>query len=175
MTPSPKPRASPLDAALRFLSYRPRSEAEVRRRLLKAYPPQKVEKTLHTLKDRGLLDDDAFARFWRENRDQHRPRSKTMIRQELFRLGVDRQIIEETLEDLDEDEAALSAGRKILRRLRNADFPAFKARMEGHLRRRGFGYRVASEAVQRLWEELSNPGDSDVDGEAQVQKTEDAP
>jgi hypothetical protein len=47
--------------------------------------------------------------------------------------------------------------------------------MEGHLRRRGFGYRVASEAVQQLWEELSNPGDSDVDGEAQVQKTEDAP
>ena len=112
----------PLDTAHRFLSYRPRSESEVRRRLLRSFEPLLVEETLGCLLSTGLLDDRAFARFWRHNRERFRPRSIAMIRQELFRMGVDRDVTDEALEGLDEETSAIQAGRKLLRRLQGADF-----------------------------------------------------
>ena len=150
--------------ALRFLSYRPRSEAEVRRRLLRNFPHSKVEETISRLRDRGLLDDQAFARFWRDNREQHRPRSRVMIRQELFRMGVGREVADEALEGLDEAASALQAGRKLLRRLRGADFNTFRSKVGNYLRRRGFGYGLAARAADELWRELADPVDGNVDG-----------
>ena len=155
---------NPLDTALRFLSYRPRSEAEVRRRLLKAFPPSRVEETINRLRDQGLLNDTAFAQFWRDNREQHRPRSRLMLRQELFLKGIDRDVADEELEGLDEDASALRAGRKLLRRLRGAEFSAFQTKMVNYLRRRGFGYRLSAQTAEALWQELTDPVDGDVDG-----------
>src|SRR3990172_8917023 len=57
------------DFSLRLLSYRPRSEKEVRERLGRhGFPPETVEETIARLKDQGLLDEGAFARFWKEGR-----------------------------------------------------------------------------------------------------------
>ena len=53
-----------MDVALRFLSYRSRSVAEIHRRLSKDYTPQQVDETVARLKESGLLDDAAFARAW---------------------------------------------------------------------------------------------------------------
>ncbi len=45
------------DFSLRFLSYRPRSEKEMRERLWRhGFPPETVEETIARLKDQGLLD-----------------------------------------------------------------------------------------------------------------------
>ena len=56
-----------LDSALRFLSYRPRSEQEVRRRLgRQAWPAEVIEAVVARLRAVGLLDDAAFARLWVE-------------------------------------------------------------------------------------------------------------
>ena len=156
----------PLDVALQFLSYRPRSEAEVRRRLIKDFPTSLVEATVVQLKAKGLLDDAAFARFWRDNREQHRPRSKAIIRQELFQKGINRNVADEALEGLDEEASAIRAGRKLLRRLRGVDSESFRSKMGSHLGRRGFSYGVAVRATEALWQELSDPVDGNVDGNA---------
>jgi len=37
----------------------------------------------------GLIDDMAFARFWRESRDMHRPQGRWALRQELRRKGIE--------------------------------------------------------------------------------------
>lgn len=149
--------------ALRFLSHRPRSEAEVRRRLLKSFPHSRVEETISRLRDRGLLNDRAFARFWRDNREQHRPRSGAMIRQELSRMGVGREVADEALEGLDEAASALQVGRKLLPRLGGADFNTFRSKVGNHLRRRGFGYGLAAQAVDELWRELADTADGYVE------------
>jgi len=62
------------DRAARFLAPRPRSRAEVRRRLLRPAPhraapsAEVVERTLDRLQQLGYLDDTAFATYWAERR-----------------------------------------------------------------------------------------------------------
>ncbi|MBM4452844.1 MAG: RecX family transcriptional regulator, partial [Chloroflexi bacterium] len=70
-----------LDAALHFLNYRPRSEAEVRLRLRRrGFAGDVAEETIVELKRRKLIDDAAFAQFWTEDRLAFKPRSKEMIK-----------------------------------------------------------------------------------------------
>ena len=47
-------------AALRLLSYRPRSEAELRGRLSRRFPSHTVDGVLRSLKRQSLVDDQAF-------------------------------------------------------------------------------------------------------------------
>ena len=65
------------DAASRLLSYRPRSESELRERLFRRrFDADSVARVLAKLKEQGLVDDAAFARFWRDNRTEFSPRSR---------------------------------------------------------------------------------------------------
>ena len=155
-----------MDVALSFLSHRPRSEAEVRQRIIKNFPISLVDETIVQLQIQGLLDDAAFARFWTDNREQHRPRSKALIRQELFKKGISRDVADEALESLDEEASAIKAGRKLLRRLRGIDLETFQSKMGDHLRRRGFSYDVTSRATEAIWQDLMDPPDSHIDAEA---------
>ena len=78
-----------LAAAARFLEARPRSAAEVRRRLRDAgYRADLVEGALDRLTELGYLDDAAFARAWVESRDRAQPRGARALRDELRRKGV---------------------------------------------------------------------------------------
>ena len=66
--------------ALHFLSYRPRSSAEVRQNLMKrGIPEALVEETVNRLQRAGLVNDQEFARAWVENRNTFQPRSKIGI------------------------------------------------------------------------------------------------
>ena len=70
-----------LNAAFHFLSYRPRSEAELRQRLQRrGFDGDNVAAVLARLKERGLVDDLAFAQFWKDNRQSFRPRSQWLTR-----------------------------------------------------------------------------------------------
>lgn len=71
------------DAALHFLGYRPRSETEIRARLQRRkFDEKAIESAIHRLEEQGLVDDLAFAQFWRENRDSFSPRSKRLLEME---------------------------------------------------------------------------------------------
>lgn len=146
-----------MDVALRFLSYRGRSEAEIRTRLGKEFSPTEIEKTVERLKESGLLNDAAFASAWRDSRERHAPRSKRMIRQELAKRGIKGDVAERALEGLDEKEMARRVGEKFLRRLSGLDRRTFYTRMMGYLGRRGFNYGICAATTQRLWEQLSDP------------------
>ena len=62
------------ESALNLLSYRPRSEQEVRRRLgRKGFSEPAIEQAVQRLLRARLLDDEAFARYWISNREQFRP------------------------------------------------------------------------------------------------------
>jgi len=142
------------DQALRFLSYRPRSTEEVRRFLAgKDVPPEVATATLARLTGAGLLDDEAFARFWVENRESFRPRGPMALCFELRRKGVSQEAIEQALGAADEKDAAYRAARTHAARLEHADRATFFRRLGEFLQRRGFHYETVRETVDRLWRE----------------------
>jgi regulatory protein len=155
MTPkSASQQQSPLDVAYRYLAYRPRSEFEVRVWLeRKGFGRQTVVSTLSTLKAKGLLDDLAFARFWRESRESSSPRSRAALRSELKQKGVGPDVVDEALAGVNEEAAAYRAAQKKAARLGRADHDDFCTRLSAVLRRRGFSYEVTEHAVNRLWQE----------------------
>ena len=159
-----------LDAALRFLSYRPRSEAEVRRRLSRRFSHSSVDNAIANLREQGLLDDAAFAEFWRQSRERNRPRGASVMRWELLRMGVSREVADDALEGLDEDESAYRAASGISRRLGQPDYDTFQKKLVPYLRRRGFGLETTKGAVRRLWGELSDTVGGDIYGDGSEQQ-----
>ena len=143
-----------LDAALRYLSYRPRSEAELRERLgRRGFDGDNVEATLAKLREQGLVDDLAFAQFWKDNRESFRPRSRWLTALELRQKGVANDIIDRVVADVDDEDNAYRAARSRVRSLPGSDYQGFRHRLGGYLKRRGFGYRVITNTVERLWQE----------------------
>ncbi len=148
-----------IDRAARYLANRPRSRAEVRRRLLRtqpgkdAPPVEAVERALERMERWGYLDDTAFAAYWTEQRDRFSPRSARAVRQELRQRGVDAETAAASANPEEDEERAVTAGRKRLRALASADQRDFALRMGAYLQRRGFSYSVTRAAIRRLWEE----------------------
>jgi regulatory protein len=150
-----------MQRALNFLSYRARSEQEIRANLTRAEIPEVVlEATLQRLRELNLVNDADFARMWIEGRKQFRPRSRRFLAYELRLKGIDEQVAQDALEDQVVDEVeALNAGRKIARRLATLDFQDFRAKLGGYLGRRGFSYQAIAPALRQLWDELHPDGE----------------
>lgn len=150
--------AKAYDKAVRYLSYRPRSTAEVRRTLEEAeFAPEAIEATLARLTGQGYLDDAAFAAYWVDNRRRFRPKGEQALRQELRRAGVDKETIDESLDGLDSSEAAYAAAQPRANRLSAlaaGDPTAFKRKLGEFLLRRGFTYDVVRDVVARLLREM---------------------
>jgi regulatory protein len=143
-----------LNAAARYLSYRPRSEAELRERLCRrGFAPDSVEAVLKRLKEQGLVDDVAFAQFWRGNRESFSPRSRWLTRLEMRQKGVAEDIIAQVVESVDDDDSAYRAAMAKLHSLPRADYQSFRRRLGEYLKRRGFSYEVISRTVRRIWDE----------------------
>jgi regulatory protein len=142
------------NAAIRLLGYRPRSEAEIRQRLLKrGFAGDAIEKTLHRLKEQGLIDDAAFARFWKDNRESFSPRSRRLTGLELRRKGLSADVIESVVNEIDESASAYRAAQVKARRLPLTDYQLFRRRLGSYLGGRGFNYDIIRETVARLWKE----------------------
>jgi regulatory protein len=149
-----------LNTAIRYLGYRPRSEAEIRQRLQRrGFDSDCTEKALARLKEQGLTDDTDFARFWKENRESFSPRSRWLTRLELQCKGLDGGTIEPVVGEVDDSDSAYRAALSKARRLLPTEYQDFRRRLGEHLRRRGFGYDVINDTIKRVWKEYgSSPG-----------------
>jgi regulatory protein len=162
--------AEVLEAAARYLEARPRSVAEVRRRLTSAgYRPPLVEASIARLGELGYLDDDAFARAWVESRDRARPRGELALRRELRLRGVDESLVRAILDDrrreaqdaAGDDEPPVDADRAAADRLlerharslaRVPDPRMRRQRAYALLARNGFDPSTAAEASRAILE-----------------------
>jgi regulatory protein len=147
-----------VDRAYNYLSYRPRSREEVRRYLRrKETPPEIIDAALARLDQLDLVNDYTFASFWVESREQFSPRGARALKNELRMKGVEREVVEELIDEEKDEERALRTGRKkglSLVRIPGMDFVTFRTRLGSFLQRRGFGYEVSTRTVQALWKEL---------------------
>jgi regulatory protein len=143
-----------LNAALHYLSYRLRSEAELRQRLhRRGFDGDNVEAALAKLREQGLVDDLAFAQFWKDNREAFRPRSRWLTKLELRQKGVANDIIDQVVADVDEEDSAYRAAVSRARSLPRSDYQSFRRRLGEYLKRRGFSYQVITHTIERVWQE----------------------
>ena len=152
-----------VDRALNYLSFRPRSREEVRRYLRrKETPPDIIEAALARLDRLDFVNDRAFASFWIENREQFNPRGAHALKNELRMKGVEREVVDELVNDEQDEELALRAARRKALSLINIpdmDYATFRNRLGSFLQRRGFGYEVSKRTVSSLWKELRAESD----------------
>lgn len=141
------------ERALNFLSYRPRSEDEVRRNLHKKNVEDEViQIVIERLTQSELLDDQEFARYWVENRLQFNPRGERALRYELRGKGVSDSIIADALAGFDEEVAARKVAEAGARRLAHLEPREFRRKLGAYMARRGFSYAVVGPLVEEMLE-----------------------
>lgn len=145
------------ERVLGLLARRPRSSTEIRRYLRRQnLDDESIQTVIDDLTEAKLIDDDAFAAYWVEQRETFRPRSRLALRQELSQKGVDRQIVTAALSELDEAEIARRVAQKQAGRWRGLSEDEWRAKMTRYLMRQGFPYDIASEAVSESWLAFNN-------------------
>lgn len=141
--------------AMLFLSYRDRSESEIRQNLRKHEIPEPViEQTLERLRQDGLANDQQFARAWVENRSAFRPRSRRLMAMELRQKGLDDEAITSATNSVDDEALAYEAAQKRAARLKDLEWNEFRKKLSDFLGRRGFPYSVVAPVVTRIWNEV---------------------
>lgn len=154
---SPEELRRSLNCALGIIGVRPRSEKEISARLAhRGFDTETIQQALGRLKELGLVDDAAFARFWRDDREYFRPRGSRLLESELRQKGIDADTIGEALLGIDDELGAYRAAQKKVRTLSTLEYPSFRRRMGDFLRRRGFDYAIADRAIERVWREQGN-------------------
>jgi regulatory protein len=140
--------------AMLFLSYRARSESEIRQNLRKhEIPDPVIEQTLERLRQDGLANDNQFAQAWVENRSTFRPRSRRMMAMELRQKGLNAEAVSSAVANVDDEALAYEAAQKRVARYKGLEWNEFRKKLSDFLARRGFSYSVIAPVVTRMWNE----------------------
>lgn len=140
-------------AAVKFLSYRPRSIKEVKDNLLKKKAsPEIIQKVIDTLSEQRFVNDEEFARWWTEQRTKFRSKSDKVIKLELSQKGIHRDIIEQIFSrdnaDLASDiEKAKQLVEKRLRYVEGLPVQEQYQKLGAFLARRGFSWDTIRSAI----------------------------
>ncbi|MBI2031400.1 MAG: RecX family transcriptional regulator [Candidatus Levybacteria bacterium] len=142
--------------ALKFLSYRPRSEHEVVKNLLKKKLPEDlIRKIITRLKEYKFLDDEEFTKWWIEQRTNFKPRSLRLIKIELKQKGISNELIEHAIESLQLTISSdLESARKLIERKKekwkNLTREKKFQKVARHLASKGFNYDIIKEIFKEI-------------------------
>lgn len=136
--------------AYRYLGFRARSEKEIRDYLAKKETAQIViDQTIEHLKEFKYLDDNEFTEWWINQRQQHRPKSKMVIKMELKQKGISEEIIEKYLTDSKNDlEIAKQLFEKKQRTFARYTGNQYTQKVSQFLGRRGFNWDIIKEVLK---------------------------
>jgi regulatory protein len=142
-------------SALHLLKFRPRTESEVRSRLLKkSVSPDDVEEVIDRLKRNQMLDDRRFTIEWIENRSELKPRSRRALEYELRIHGVEQEIIQDSLAEVDDEQLAYQAAARQVRKYQDLEWSEFRIKLARYLNQRGFQYDTIRDITNRIWNEM---------------------
>ena len=149
--------------AITFLSYRPRSEKEVRDKLIgktsrkrKEYVDEEVvEQVIEKLKRQKFINDTDFAKMWIEQRIRFKPRSVRVIKRELKQKGISNELIEAQISNFqfpisNELEMAKQLVQKRIKRYRNLSRQEIYQKLGRFLASKGFDWDTIKTAIDSL-------------------------
>ena len=151
-----------LNAAFNFLSNRPRTEYEVRKRIMKLdIDDEIIEKVIQRLKELKLIDDKEYAKMWLDERSRLKPEGKNKLVLGLKNKGIKPQIIDECMSEWEYDDYSV-AMKLLQKKLANKDIsllyenkPLYNKeiqRLYRYLLYRGIGYDTANRALKAYLE-----------------------
>lgn len=136
---------SALKYVYKLLSYRDRSEKEVREKLIrKGFTGKVVEDTLTYFKENRFIDDRKFAEALKKDAAENKFLSRIGTRDYMIKKGIPADIADESLNP---DDAYMDTAQRLvekkLRHMKGLDEQTIKKRLWGLLSRRGFSYDIA--------------------------------
>lgn len=134
-----------------LLKFRLRSEKEIYERLKKKrFEEEIIRETVSFLRDKGFIDDRLFAKTWIECRIK-KPLGLRKIRQELNLKGIDKEIINSQISEINKNYSEQDSVKKIVQerfnRLKGIEPRSAKRRVYAYLLRRGFSPETISDAL----------------------------
>lgn len=145
--------------SLEYALVRPRSQREMKDYLYRktrptrgkngelrsGVTPELTQRVFNRLLRKGYLNDETFARFWVENRNQRKGSSMRRLQSELAAKGVERSIIDNVIAETDRtDEEEID--KIVAKKYRRYDD---RQKLLAYLARLGFSYDDAKVAIER--------------------------
>ncbi|MDE2126737.1 MAG: RecX family transcriptional regulator [Armatimonadetes bacterium] len=151
-----RPPEQALPAAERSLKRVPCTATTLRQRLLRmGFDAATADAAVSSLRDRGLLNDEAFARAWVADRAPRKGYGRQRLEQELRTRGIPRELIATALsayspeEEL--DQAMAAAERRWAQMIAGKpeiDLVGARRKLTGWMQRRGFPPSVIAQVIR---------------------------
>jgi regulatory protein len=155
LTPEER-RARTFQRAAKLLAAKPRSESELRERLLQGRYATKsvVDQVIARLREYGYIDDQQFAVSFASHKVRQKPTGRRRLQRDLMMKKVDRAVADEALDKVfaETPEAEL-IDLAIEKRIRLRGRPQTRNESKSlfdHLLRQGFAFDLVSDKVRAI-------------------------
>lgn len=146
--------------SLRYLSYRNRTEDEIRKYLIKqSYENKTINIVIKRLKEQKYLNDKLYASSFIQQRITLNPKGKKMIAYELFVKGISKEVVFDALSDIDEEteyNMALRLLEKKVKEYKSVEWNTLQDKLGSYLQRKGFPYGIIIKALQETRNKLNS-------------------
>jgi len=140
--------------AIQFLSYRMRSEQEVRDKLLASeFGEAVVIEAIRKLYEHGFLNDESFSKALVATQKKNAKKGPRAIRVELKKKGIEQQLQDEVLSAYSEEEQvniATGLVEKLIKQNQSKTPLQIKQKAQDLLLRKGFSFSIISAAMESL-------------------------
>lgn len=144
------------EKALWIISYRDHSKKELADKIRRTCDEDSAQKAVDRLEELGLVNDEGFARRYAEQLIFSKHMSKRGVSYELSRKGIDKELAQEILEDIDVDENE-EIKAVLEKKYRNLDDEKTRRRAVAALQRLGYGW----DSIRRAMDDYSDYTEED--------------
>ncbi len=145
--------------AFDYLGRRLHSYNELKLKLLrKKYEVSMIEEVLDQLKEKKMIDDYEFGKIYFEEKIRTKSWGKNKIKSELYKKGIEREIVDEIMnleKEVSYIDKAMQLAEKKLRILSNRNYNKreLSTKLYSFLSSRGYDYDTINEVINRLVKE----------------------
>ena len=141
------------EKALRLLDKRAHSKAEIIRKLSEKYPKNISQEVANYLEELSLINDKDFALLYGRELIEFKKFGRQRVITELFRRGINREIIDEVLEEFSFEESAETIVSLLNKRRVNLSDEKEKRRAINRLLREGYSFEEIKTAIHYFEED----------------------
>lgn len=139
--------------SLNILSKADQSENKIREKLSNEFEEDTIDRVVVFLKKNNFINDDILAQKIVNTNIKLNRCGRNKIKQNLYNKGIDKQSINEAINDIDENaefENAMYLAQKRYDRIKNEDKRKIYQKISQHLAYKGFNYDIIKRVLNKL-------------------------